>query len=123
MDVLVAVDKSGAPAECGWKAANWRAISISRSSGLSQCASARPAMAASGRKAPSRVGAKPALIGRNGAVNVTCSPIAAPCDAAAASAAASPGEKLGASTMTEVALMRRRTMRSRIAPLTAGDMP
>ena len=33
------------------------------------------------------------------------------------------GEKLGVPTITEVALMRRRAMRSRIAALTAGEMP
>ena len=39
------------------------------------------------------------------------------------SAAASERPKLGAATMTEVALRRPRTMRSRMAVLTEGEMP
>ena len=39
------------------------------------------------------------------------------------SAAASARSKLGATTMTEVALMRPRAIRSRIAALTPGEMP
>ena len=43
--------------------------------------------------------------------------------AASRNAAASAWEKVGAVTITEVALMRCLAIRSRIAPLTAGEMP
>jgi hypothetical protein len=84
---------------------------------------ARRAIDASGKKAPRRTGAKPSVCGGNGAVSVRCRPIAAWLAAASLSAAACAGEKVGAITMTEVALMRRRAIRSRIAPLTAGEIP
>jgi hypothetical protein len=74
---------------------------------------------------PSRTGKKPTLRGLNGAVSVTCNPIAtrrAPA-LSMASEAASERPKLGAATITEVALMRPRTTRSRIALLTEAEMP
>ena len=77
----------------------------------------RTSICSSGRNAPSRSGAKPALSGLNGAVSVTCSPIATRAAPALStlSDAASERLKLGATTITEVALSRPRTIRSRIA--------
>ena len=65
------------------------------------------------------------VIGRNGAVSVTCSPTAARESPvlSRSSETASGRWKLGATTITDVALRRRRRIRSRIAPLTAGEMP
>jgi hypothetical protein len=79
-------------------------------------------MPSSGRKAPSASGAKPFVNGRNGAVSVTCNPIATfrPPALRIVSEIASDRLKLGASTMTEVALTRPRSTRSRIAALTPG---
>ena len=79
----------------------------------------------SGRNAPSLSGSKPALSGRNGAVSVRCSPIATrgAAELSTLSAIASERCRLGATTITEVALRRPRTIRSRIAVLTEGEMP
>ncbi len=87
--------------------------------------SARAIMAPIGRNAPRRAGAKPGVSGRNGAVSVRCRPIATRVAAPSrvASDRASARVKLGATTITEVALSRPRATRSRIAALTAGDMP
>jgi hypothetical protein len=79
-------------------------------------------MPLSGRNAPLRRGAK-SVSGRNGAVSVRCSPIAARAPAASRKLDASREEKLGVTTMADVALMSRRATSSRIAALTAGDMP
>ncbi len=69
--------------------------------------------------------AKPLLSGRNGVVKVKCRPIATRRLPALRmpNASASERVKLGAATMAEVALMRPRRTRSRIAALTAGEMP
>ena len=74
-------------------------------------------------RAVGRSGAKPEVSGLNGPVSVTCRPMAARVDAASRSALASSREKLGAAVITEVALSRPREIRSRIAALTAGEMP
>ena len=70
-------------------------------------------------------GVNPAVNGWNGADNVRCNPIAAraPCTRSAFSVAASERWKLGATTMTDVALMRPCPTRSRIAVETDGEMP
>ena len=104
---------------------SWSAISTASTSGLSRYWAARASSVASGRKVPSRSGAKPALSGANGAVSVTCKPMAmrrSP-ELRLASESASVRWKLGAVTMTVVALMRPRARRSRIAVLTEAEIP
>ena len=85
----------------------------------------RTIISASETNVPSRVGRKPGLIGLNRPVSVTCRPIATRRAPALSifSEPASERSKLGAATMTEVALSRPCTTRSRIALLTAGEMP
>ena len=51
-------------------------ISITSGSGLSRRATPRLIISGIGRKPPLRSGANPSLIGANGAVSVTCRPIA-----------------------------------------------
>ncbi len=82
-------------------------------------------MVSNGRNAPSRTGWKLPLSGRNGAVSVTCSPTATRGETALRTLSGIAAErwKLGAATITEVALIRPLTTRSRIAASTAGDMP
>ena len=65
------------------------------------------------------------LSGRNGAVNVKCSPIATrrAAELSAPSAIASEREKVGAATSADVALRRPRVTRSRMAVLTPGESP
>ena len=119
MDVLMAVDVIGRAAEGAIESAELRRNLGFEESGAVRAGSARPAIAASGRNAPSRSGAKPGDSGRNGAVSVTCSPIAA----RAAGGAQRRGLSLREArrpTMTDVALMRPRAMRSRIAALDRG---
>ena len=117
--------KSGARPNSATKALSWVAISIASRSRSSRRSVPRTSISSSGRNAPSRIGRKPTLIGWNGAVSVTCSPIAtrrAPA-LSMASDAASERSKLGATTITEVALRRPRITRSRIALLTEAEMP
>jgi len=62
------------------------------------------------------------LNGRNGAVSVRCNPIAASARRLL-SFAASLSSKPEATTMTDVALIAPRSRRSRIAALTAREIP
>jgi len=84
-----------------------------------------PIISASETNVPSRVGRYPRLIGLNRPVRVTCRPIATRRAPALSifRELASERSKLGAATMTEVALSRPCTTRLRIALLTAGEMP
>jgi hypothetical protein len=82
-------------------------------------------MSASGRKTLPHNGLKLAVRGRNRPVKVKCSPTALRWFAALRfeSKLASDGDQLGATTITEVALSRPRCKSSRMAALTAGEMP
>ena len=70
-------------------------------------------------------GRKCMVRGRNGADSVTCNPIAQRglVFAAAWSASTSPRSIAGPTIITEVALRRPRSIRSRMARLTPGLMP
>ncbi len=117
--------KSGTRPKASRKAAIWAVISDLSATGSRRCITARANVAASDRNLPSRVGVKVPLSGKYGAVSVRWSPIATrrATELSASSANASKRPKLGAATITEVALMRPRTTRSRMATSTAGEMP
>ena len=119
------VDEIGWAAEALAKGVQLAAISDTSASCRKRCSNAWPSVAASGRKAPARSGRKPLVTGRNGAVSVRWSPIATRGAAAlsVSSEIASERCRLGATTITEVALMRPRTTRSRMAVLTEVEMP
>ena len=74
---------------------------------------------------PPSTGRKCIVSGLNGAVSVTCRPMAQRgLPAAAASSATTSSRPIeGPTTITEVALRRPRSIRSRIARLTPGLMP
>ena len=117
--------KSGMRPKASQKLCIWLVISATSASCLKRRRIAWTNVAASGRKAPSLSGVKLLLKGRNGAVSARCRPIATrgPAEFSTSSAIASERRKLGAATSTEVALRRPRTTRSRIAVLTAFEMP
>jgi hypothetical protein len=117
--------KSGARPNAVTKALSWVAISMAMRSRDSSRKVPRISISDNGRNDPRRVGRKPGLSGVNGAVKVTCRPMAKRREPALSifSDAVSAGWKDGATTITEVALMRPFTRRSRIALSTASEMP
>ena len=82
-------------------------------------------MSVRGRKLLPHNGLKLAVSGRNGPVKVRCNPIARrrPAALRLESKLASDRDQLGATTITEVALSRPPSKSSRMAALTAGEMP
>jgi len=82
-------------------------------------------MSVSGRKTLPHNGLKLAVRGRKEPVKVRCSPTARrwPAPLRPDSKLACDRDQLGATTITEVALSRPRCKSSRMAALTAGEMP
>ena len=124
MHVLVPIDEIRQPSERTRGTPRSGAPPRSPQRGHRACAKARaPASAAATESFRRPRPDETRSSGRNGAVRVKCRPIAARPAAASASASASAFAKLGAPTITEVALRRPRAMRSRMARFTAGEMP